>query len=124
MEFLCKTRLNYYDEKVSRATSFDLSFARRSRFYEKLGIEVTNHTIPDYGSCLARHYPGKNPGIIVKAKWPIYSCQQHRETTRNMYNGMSTKEKLMTPKSVSAYSFTGECFRYMTLYKDVYVKSL
>lgn len=102
------------DIKASRSIFYDLTLSCRARFYEKNGIEITNNTIPDYGTCLARQYKGPNPRIIVKAKWPSYSCNSEKDNTRNMYDGITGKDKSRIPKSASAYTFTGKRYRYMT----------
>jgi len=102
------------DVLATRSMAYDLALSCRARFFEANSIEVTNHTIPDYGTCLARQYSGVNPGIVVKSKWPTYSCSADKELTRNMYDGMTGKDKSRIPKSVSAYTFIGERYRYMT----------
>lgn len=84
---------NASDVLATRSMAYDLALACRARYHEANTIEVTNHTISDYGTCLARQYAGSNPGIVVKSYWPTYSCEEDKLYTRNIYDGMTGKDR-------------------------------
>nr|AXA52552.1 putative RdRp-complex [Linepithema humile qinvirus-like virus 1] len=114
VDFLLSKQFGSFDVEASSSMAYDLALECSSSFYQSNEIEVSNHTIPDYGTCLASQFPGVNPGLVVKSKWPKHSCETDKLYTSNMYDGITVSDKSRTPSSMSAYTFTGESYSYMT----------
>ncbi|PNF21843.1 hypothetical protein B7P43_G05957 [Cryptotermes secundus] len=92
----------------SRSTAFDKAENLRNRSYDINEVNVTNHTLPDYNTCLARQATSSAASLVVKMLGPRGSCSTECTNYHNFYDGINPRKVAPKKKTESAFTFTSE----------------
>lgn len=76
-------------------------------------VSVSNHTLPDYNTRLARQATSSAASLVVKMLGPRASCSTEGVEYHNFCDGINPRKVAPKKKTESAFTFTSESFRNM-----------